>query len=123
MAASKYVKASWGLPWARLTWALVMSWETGVSAGMSNATEVERQMAPMARSDGRRIMVHGVCAVQCVCVGRVARNVKKKERNKRWWWWSCFRGLESGLQLIKPDGSSISPHSCNDGNSRKHVTE
>jgi hypothetical protein len=48
---------------------------------MSNATaEVERQMAPMARSDGRRIMVHGVCAVQCsacVCRGRVARNVKE----------------------------------------------
>jgi hypothetical protein len=58
-----------------LTWALVMSWETGVSAGMSNATaEVERQMAPMARNDGRRIMVHGGCAVQWLWVGRVVRS-------------------------------------------------
>lgn len=75
---------------------------------MSNATEVERQMAPIARRDGRRIMVHGGFAVQCVCVGRVVRK-RRKRKKKWWWWWSCFRGLESGLQLMKPDGSTF-PH-------------
>ena len=63
IAASKYVIASCALPLARLAFADSMSWDTGVSAGISEGAiaaakgAAERPNAPKATNDFRMIMV------------------------------------------------------------------